>query len=211
MRNNIAFNVFSPLLFLKTKFMRYSKFKEKNVFCIEGDWTNNLKDEASIKSALDFLQHNSKVRSTHRNCSTVQEFEERIKTALQKTYSKYGLIYLAFHGTPGSINVGKRKKLELDAIAEMIMERASDKIIHFGCCSTLDISGWDLRRFLLKTGALAVSGYTKDIEFIQSTFLDILYFKHCQNSRKMSVIEKEMKLYYGKLISELGFVIKYIN
>ena len=190
--------------------MRFSKFKDKNIFCIEGNWSNNLKHKASIKSALDFFEHNSKAKYIHRHCSTDSQFEELIKTSLQKTYHKYAIIYLAFHGDQGTINVGKRQKLSLDEIAEMIGDTATDKIIHFGCCSTLDVSGWELRRFLKNTGALAVSGYTEKIDFIQSTFLDILYFKHCQYSRKMSVIEKEMYSYYKVLMQELGFIIKYL-
>ncbi|MES2703839.1 MAG: DUF6642 family protein [Bacteroidota bacterium] len=191
--------------------MRFSKHKEKNIFCIEGDWTNSLKDRSSIKTALEFLEHNSHIRTAHRNCSTIEEFDQRIKTSLQKAYSKYGIIYLAFHGTPGSINVGKRKKLAIEEIAEMVSGKAEDKIIHFGSCSTLDVSGWDLRRFLETTGALAVSGYKTDIDFIPSTFLDMLYFEHCQYSRKMSTIETNMNAYHRKLMNKLGFVIKYLK
>ena len=63
---------------------------------------------------------------------------------MQKAYSNYGIIYLAFHGEPGLIYVGKRKKLAIEGIAEIIEDKAHDKIIHFGNCSTLDISGWEL-------------------------------------------------------------------
>ena len=190
--------------------MHLSRFKEKNIFCIEGNWNHNLKDKASVKYALDFFEQNSKAKCIHRHCQTQSQFEELVETSLQKTYNKYGIIYIAFHGKPNSVNVGKRTKLDIETIAEIIKGDATDKIIHFGCCSTLDIPMYKLRRFLKKTGALAISGYTEEIDFIQSTCLDILYFKHCQKFRKISAIENEMNKYYRKLINELGFMIKYL-
>ncbi|MDQ3190367.1 MAG: hypothetical protein M3Q58_02110 [Bacteroidota bacterium] len=56
----------------------------------------------------------------------------------------------------------------------MIGEKANGKIIHFGCCSTLNTDGCALRRFLQKTKALAISGYYKDIDFVESTVFDLM-------------------------------------
>ena len=89
----------------------------------------------------------------------------------------------------------------------MIGNRANGKIIHFGCCSTLNVSKWVINKFLKKTNALAVSGYKTDIDFIESTVYDLLYFQQCQKSFSMKVIEKNMKAYHNKLGKELGFVI----
>jgi hypothetical protein len=36
-----------------------------------------------------------------------------------------------------------------------------------------------------------------------------LYFRKCQEYRKMPVIETQMKQYYGRLMRELGFKIIY--
>lgn len=189
--------------------MKLSKFKKKHIFCIEGNWTHDLKDKASIRTALDFLEHNAEIKSIRKDCSTIDQFNDLIGTSLQKRYKQHTIIYLAFHGSPGSLHVGKRKKIDFHCLAEWLDGRAADKIIHFGSCSTLNIDGWELRRFWKDTGALAVSGYTKDIDFIESSVLDILYFRKCQESRKMAAIETEMKEYYGRLMRELGFKMIY--
>lgn len=127
-----------------------------------------------------------------------------------KKYKKYSIIYLAFHGEPNSIHLGKHgKKANLEEIANIINGRANGKIVHFGCCSTLDVSQWELRRFLKNTNALAVSGYKKDIDFIRSTALDLLYFQQCQKTFDIRIIKRKMNEYYKKLSGELGFIIKH--
>lgn len=189
--------------------MRMSKCLRKNIFCIEGYWENNLKNKTSIKSALEFLEGNSHIKYIHRSAATIDQVDYLIKTALQQKYKDYGIIYLASHGLPGVMKFGKRKKVSMDEISEMIDGKATDKIIHFGSCSTLNISGRELRSFLNKTGALAVSGYTTEIDFIPSTFLDILYFQLCQEYRKIPLIHKDLKNYYGKVANKLGFKMLY--
>jgi hypothetical protein len=191
--------------------MKLSRFKKKHIFCIEGNWTHDLKDKASIRTALDFLEHNAEIKSIRKDCSAIEQFDDLIETSLQKRYKQHSIIYLAFHGSPGSLHIGKRKKMDFDTIARLLDGRAEDKIIHFGSCSTLDIPVRQLKRFWKDTGALAVSGYTKDVDFIESSVLDILYFRKCQEYRKMPIIERDMKQYYGKLMRELGFKMIYEN
>ena len=65
------------------------------------------------------------------------------------------------------------------------------------------------QKVLEKTGALAVSGYSTDIEFIPSNFLDILYFEFCQKYRKVACIERDLKLYYNPMAKKLGFKMIY--
>ena len=189
--------------------MKLSKFKQKHIFCVEGNWSNDLKDKASIITALEFLKANADINFIRRDCSTVEQFTTLLKQSLQKAYKKYGIIYLAFHGRPGELHIGKRKSMDFDSIAKILDGQAKDKIIHFGSCSTLNIDGWELRRFRKETGALAISGYTKDIDFIRSSVLDILYFRTCQDNRNMGSIERKMKSYNTKLMKELGFKMNY--
>jgi hypothetical protein len=193
----------------KNSILEYSKYHKKNIFCIEGSWDYNLKNKRSIKAALEFLELNSGIKSIRKDCSTISQFNSLLSTSLQKTYKEYGIIYLSFHGKPGLLKVEKRKKFSLDMISGFLEGKAKDKIIHFGSCSTLDLPPRELRAFWHETGALAISGYTKDIDFIDSTILDILYFRICQNYKKIPLIERDMHLYYRKLIRELGFKMIY--
>ena len=139
--------------------MKLSRYKQKHIFCIEGNWTNNLRDKATIETALDFLRANVDIDFIRKNCAGKEDFTTYLKISFERRYKKFRIIYLAFHGSPGKLHLRDRKNIDFNHIAEILNGEAQDKIIHFGSCSTLKLLGWDLRRFLKQTGALAISGY----------------------------------------------------
>lgn len=194
---------------IKLTEMQLSKFLEKNIFCVEGNWNHNLKDKSSIRTALEFIEENGNVKHIHKNCSTIDQLEELLKEAVLMRYKRYGIIYFAFHGKPGVLSVGKKKKISIQEIGEILEDKAHNKIIHFGSCSTLSIPTREITKFRKKTGALAVSGYSCDIDFMPSTFLDMLYFEFCQKYRKIPLIHRDVKIYYGPMARKLGFKMVY--
>lgn len=189
-----------------------SFYKQKGIFCIEGSWENDHRDKKSVVKALEFLECIESVKSIIKQCHNPTTLKELLSDSMQAKYSKYPIVYLAFHGSPEEIFVGKRNRtVSFDEVAEIIGDRANGKIIHFGCCSTLETDGWSIRRFLKKTNALAVSGYKKDIDFVQSTAFDLLYFQQCQKYYNIKKIKSSMKAYHNKLGKELGFVLHHWN
>ena len=112
--------------------MKIAKSKHKNIFCIEGDWTNDMRDTASIKTGLEFLEHNSyskkKVSHIHTRCSTLDEFESRLRESILKKYEQFGIMYFAFHGNEGKLQIGKRLTITLDEIADILENKAQNKI-----------------------------------------------------------------------------------
>lgn len=185
--------------------MKLSRYKEKNIFCIEGDWGQGYEDCRSITTALDFLNASIGIHAIRKGCTNPEQFSNYLKDSLKDSYESFGIIYLAFHGSPGKLHINQHQKIDFSSIAATLEGKARDKIIHFGSCSTLKLSGWDLRRFKKATGALAISGYSKEIDFIESTVLDILYFRKCQAYQKVSLISRDMHLHYGKLVRQMGF------
>lgn len=71
-----------------------AKHYEKHIYCLEGDWNENLKVKSSILPALELLNLNSGVESIYKTCSTREEFFSRIEQLLSnKTkYGKYQII-----------------------------------------------------------------------------------------------------------------------
>lgn len=82
-------------------------------------------------------------------------------------------------------------------------------MIHFGSCSTLSAHKDDINEFLEKTGALSISGYQRNIEFISSTVIDILFFELCQNYKQIKAIDNNMTKNYEGLCEQLEFKIYY--
>jgi hypothetical protein len=115
--------------------MALTKEYVKHICCLEGDWIRDLCIRQSIKSALDFLETNSAIKYIHRNCVTREQLRHYIKEFSLKKYEKYSILYLAYHGDPNLIYVGK-DIVTLDELAEMAEGRLKNMIVHFGSCST---------------------------------------------------------------------------
>ncbi|NRT14905.1 hypothetical protein HNP99_001249 [Flavobacterium sp. 28A] len=188
-----------------------AKHYDKHIFCLEGDWNENLKVKSSILPALELLQLNLGVDSIYKTCATKDEFFSRIEQLLNnKTkYGKYQIIYLAFHGFKGGISLGDNIEITLDELAEQFEGRLDNKMIHFGSCSTLSAHEDDIYNFLEKTAALSISGYQKDIAFISSTVVDLLFFELCQKYKPMRVIDNNMTKNYESLCQQLEFKMYY--
>jgi len=78
--------------------MKIAKNRTKYIFCLEGDWTDDLRKKESIINALKFLDVNYGIKYIHRNCSTYSEFEYRLNEYKKAIYKNYSICYLAFHG-----------------------------------------------------------------------------------------------------------------
>lgn len=190
--------------------MPIANLYDKNIFCLEGDWETDLRKKSSVQSALQLLEANLEINTIYKTCSTYEEFCNRlhILTSDNRIYAKYSIIYLAFHGRKNKIQIGE-KDYSLDHIGNEFTGLLDNKIVHFGSCKTLFIEEKKAKEFLNKTGALALSGYAKNIDFISSTVFDILYFEMCQNYLEIEAIERNMLKNYKELCEVLEFKIYY--
>jgi hypothetical protein len=184
---------------------------DKQIFCIEGDWNEDLRQKDSIENALKFMEtaHVHKIKYIHRHASTKEELQSRINQYTTKQYEEFSIFYLAFHGVPNGLKLNQKNILTLDELGEMCEGKLKNKILHLGSCETLNISKSKIKDLLRQTNALCISGFKKEVPFISSTIFDILYFEMCQYYKRMFTIESNMKKYYAKLIKELEFVMIY--
>ena len=179
---------------------------KKNIFCLEGDWKDNLKHKSSILPALELLELNNGIQSIYKTCGSYGEFEVRLNQILadKRKYNSFEIIYLAFHGRKNHIIIGE-VDYSLEEIAKTFEGRLDVKMIHFGSCKTLSIDKEQAKYFLEVTGAKAISGYGKNVDFISSTVVDILFFEICQKYEHMHYINENMNKHYRELCSDLDF------
>ncbi len=181
------------------------KSKRKNIFCIEGDWETDLRKSKSVLGVLEFLKSISKIDFIHRNCSTKIEFINRLEQF--KKYSSYSILYLAFHGSSNTIHLGD-ETINLNEIQEILKDKLENKIIYFGSCQTLKTSNINLSKFIEVTKARCLVGFAKDVDFIEGTVLDLLFFdmaqKYILSNSLIAKFDKEHKA----LSNKYGFTIK---
>ena len=184
----------------------------RKIFCLETEWdfTNKrMRDKASVQPMLNFLFQSENVEYVFRNVATREDLKYYLKQLNYKTYNDYQIIYLAFHGRSQSIDIPSEpyEPLLFSELIDISKGVFQDKVIHFGSCRTLYTSDRIIQDFKAKTGAKLVSGYTKSIDFIRSSIMDIAYFSELIPLKNFGTINKKMDKLYGNLKKDLGFKI----
>lgn len=155
--------------------MDCANIKQRYIFCLEGNWNKHPHSNQSIRPILDLLFTFSKIKYIYRKCTTKEDFIKGLKSFTQKRYFNYTILYIAYHGRKNRIYFGN-EYLTLKDIANVLENKLNGKIVHFGSCSTLNTSETNITNFINRTGCTWVSGYKKDVPYIESSAFELLYF-----------------------------------
>jgi len=181
----------------------------KGIYCLEGIWDEDLREKSSVMPILELLHSTKDIDFIYHNCATVEEIEFYVAKWTQKKYCKFPILYFAFHGERNKILLGNKKTYSLNDLAEHLAGKCSNSIIIFGSCSTLAIRLNYLKKFLDKTGALAICGYQADADWLNSTAFEMLVISQMQENefskRGISAIENKVNSLARKFKDELKF------
>ena len=157
------------------------------VFCIESKWS--VGEGVSAKPMLNMLKQYhgiSYIPHVANNNNTLKRWLDE----WSQCDSYYGILYLWYHGSPGSVSPDGYEEFNLNDITNMFEGGVCENcIIHFGACSVMDVDDLTRQRVLRHTGASAVSGYKKDVDWFESLAFEMLYMSCLQYT--MSEWEEE--------------------
>lgn len=146
----------------------------RGVFCLEGAWDPAaLHKGQTVQPILELLAKDKRVPYVHRDCATRSDVVYYLEQFTLKRYDRFPILYFAFHGTPGNVLLCDGA-MSLDEIEAHLYHQARGCVIVFGTCSTLGVGKRRITQFLSATQAIAVCGYTKDVDWIPSTALELL-------------------------------------
>lgn len=128
---------------------------------------------------LELLRTFSGIKYIYYKCNTREEFFKRLQQFTKGTYKNYTILYLAFHGRTNRIEV-ENQYITLKEIATALEEKLANKIVHFGSCSTLRTSEKNIQHFITTTNCQFISGYKKDVKYIDACAFELLYFELLQ-------------------------------
>ena len=150
--------------------------QRKNIFCLETYSWFKRKDRTSVEPILELLKGMEYCDYLRRDVATRNEFEYFLNEYFRDEYKNYPILQLSFHGSddPPSIILGNDKQISLDDLAKMINGRCSKRVIYFGSCSTMNVHGATLNKFMRNTEALAIFGYREEIDYLQSAAFEPL-------------------------------------
>jgi hypothetical protein len=175
----------------------------KPIACVEGYW-DNWRDDSTVRPLLEILNaRTTGFRYLHRQLSTEEELSS-VLSRVGKSPS-YALVYFAFHGSNGDIYI-EDVSVSLERLGEMFGQRYIGRIVHFSSCSTLKCHPDRINAFLSATGVAMISGYTKDVDWIESAAFELLYFDLWQQYKDIGAFTRRITGDYSQLIERLGFV-----
>ncbi len=186
--------------------MRNNYAKEKFIYCLEGNWNRNPRCLQSIKPILELLCNFSKVKYIYHKCTTKEEFIKGLQKYTQKRYDNYSVLYIAYHGRKNRIYFGN-EYITLKEIAGILEGKLHGKTVHFGSCSTLNTSEKNISDFIECTKCSFISGYKKEVEYIDSTAFELIYFEILQYYYSFNKVKKVISQKYATLVENLKFTI----
>lgn len=195
------------------------------IFCIE-NWSGDLRSQTSVRPLLDFLERSGAARCIHQRVSTPRELRHYL--ARLTNYDSYGVGYLALHGERGRVLVGTHE-VTLESLVGWATLDKSDietdskiddpewvvdltgKVLYLGSCATLHVSEQRLAALRERTGARAVCGYTKYVEWFASGGFDVMLLSalaEATSSDDSQAVPNAIRRLHrdaGDLLTTLGF------
>ena len=176
----------------------------KGIICLESLWDQDLESHRRLSMApiLDLVSKLNQIKVIYLSCNT----EEELRYNLYKIKRRpgYGILYFAFHGSPGEIHLDAGP-IDLEKLASFMGRGFVDWVVHFGTCSTIDTDRGRIAGFLEATGISMLAGYKKDVIWTESAALDLLFLTLIQNYKNMRSFWKKFRKSYAGLISSTGF------
>lgn len=151
----------------------YPKHGTRGVFCLEGNWDDDLRDRSSVLPTLEMLDARHLCSYIHRDVATTDELRHYLKEGGKRKYDHYSVIFLAFHGDRGKIHLG-RESVTLEDLAGIMAGNCDGSIVYFGSCATTWVSKSRLEDFRREVGAAHVAGYRREVDWVTSAAFEFI-------------------------------------
>jgi hypothetical protein len=173
------------------------------IFCLEGEWTADIRSEESVRPLLQLLRRRGEIKYIYRQCGTKSEFAYYLRQ--KRYYRDYRLVYLSFHGARGKLKISPEEEITLAEIADLAKGAFKNKVVYFGSCRTLKGVDDQLKRFLKETGAAAVAGYTKEVGWVESSAFELLFLYWAAYYKRPAYLLRKLESRYPKYKKLMGF------
>ena len=188
------------------------RFRPLGVACFEGYWESDLTDRQSVLPVLELLERQRWIHFAHRHVGTEEQLVADLTRWTAKKYDRFPVAFLAFHGSPGAVHIG-RAKVPIQDLGEQLRNRCSSRLFYFAGCSSLDGDSrtelaTNLAEFLSLTKARVVCGYSTDVDWVESAAFELLLFSWLAeySGTRMDAPFRRLSREYPELVTRLGFV-----
>jgi hypothetical protein len=175
------------------------------IFCLEGDWERDLRLSYSVEPALQLLQSLDIATYIHRDVATRDQLWHYLTEWTKRRYDNYAVLYLAFHGDTGKVALG-RDSVTLDELADHLEGRCRGRVLHFATCLTVAVDDEELKDFVRRLDATAVTGYAREIDWVDSATFEVLMLDELVRGRRTDAFARALHRDHGQMAKRLGLV-----
>jgi hypothetical protein len=181
------------------------RFKRLYVACLEAEWSSRLDDRQTVLPLLELSERQGWIRFLHRRVRNPEDLLEDLrKLSLQAQYERYQLYAIESHGREGTLALGQG--MPLSRLNDVSM---AGRALYLGGCSVARTRALaEFKELRSCTGARAVCGYTRDVDWDESAAFELLllswlaYERSSWPLRALRAVGEE----YAGLARRLGFV-----
>lgn len=172
---------------------------------MEGKWSSSVRDVRTVGPVLDALTSAGVAKSSRHHLNSTDDLRNALGRWRQRQHASYGIGYLALHGSPGRVHIG-RSAVDLLALGQGLPAQAlKGKVLHFGSCSVLKQTPTELESLRRALGVRAMTGFTEDVDWFDSLAFELLLFDSLAYYKRLDAVERDLKARAGSMARRLGF------
>lgn len=165
-----------------------------------------MRDVRSVSPVLNALEATGRAQYVHHHLNDRDDLNRQLKGWGQSQHAPYNIGYVALHGAPGRVVIG-RYQVDLLKIREAIPAlRLDGKLLHFGSCSVLRVGEQDRSDLRKALGVRVLTGFTTDVDWFEAMAFELLLFDAFVQYKRPSGAERHLMRAHGGLAERLGFV-----
>ena len=187
--------------------------KGNGIFCVEGEWSLNPRDQTSVLPLLNFLWDVDGVEFCHRDVVNAAALRMLLERWSRRKFDRLPILYVPSHGERKRLLLGHFArsdcKVSLDEFEAWLERRCRGRLIFLGACELMREKPSRWRRFLDRTRAVAVCGYTREVRWIESAAFEMLVLAAMQADQftpaGAASIKRRIMRQSGPMARRLGF------
>lgn len=176
------------------------------IFCLEGEW-GTIRSRETVVPYLDLLDRLDYAKFVHRDVATREEFDYYVKSLTRAAASTYPVLFLAGHGSSGTWYLNRDDGFSIEELGDRLEGRMTGRVVHFGSCGVARAKATRLQAFAEQTGARAVTGYTRKVDWLSSAAFELVLLAELMHAKRPETIFNHIVEKHPGWSKELGFVV----
>jgi hypothetical protein len=180
--------------------------RKPGIWLMEGNWSGTVTDVRTVKPVLQALEQAGRARTVPLTLNDTDDLRQALKRWGQKQHARFTIGYIALHGTPGTLYVG-REAVDLGELgAGLPKDCLKGKVLHVGSCSVLDLKPKERREIRAELGVKVLTGFTEEVEWFDALAFELLLFDVLTYYTRPDFAQAYIDKNFGQFAKRLGFV-----